>query len=329
MDQLISVIIPCYNVEAYLPRCIESVLDQDYKNLEIILIDDESPDNCGIICDHYAQNDSRIIVVHQKNRGLSGARNAGIELAKGDFLFFLDSDDCIYPNTLSKLYELAKENNAELVSAEYFQGENIEDVCDRGDGSIIIGNGAQTLDYVLQNASWSAWGKLYNRALIGDDRFMEGYLYEDFEFVPRQYLKAKKCVHYSHALYFYYIRQSGIMGSSKCKLQPYYVDFAECNLKTVMESCYSNVEKSRVLAGLYKHFMWDASKPMRAYGVKQDRKFIILFSKRLGRHWKDILTNSCLEKMIKIRYVMLFVSPELFQDLFLLSYLVKKKGKAA
>ncbi|HCI64916.1 MAG TPA: glycosyl transferase, partial [Clostridiales bacterium] len=103
MNPLISVIVPVYRVEAFLPRCLDSIRGQTYKNLEIILVDDGSPDNCGKICDEYAEMDSRIRVIHKKNGGLSSARNAGLDVAVGDYIGFVDSDDWIAPEMYETL----------------------------------------------------------------------------------------------------------------------------------------------------------------------------------------------------------------------------------
>ena len=102
MEELISVVVPIYNVEKYLQKCIDSILAQTYRHLEIILVDDGSPDNCGAICDNYAQEDGRVLVIHKKNGGLSSARNAGLEIAKGELIVFIDSDDWIDANYIEK-----------------------------------------------------------------------------------------------------------------------------------------------------------------------------------------------------------------------------------
>ena len=326
MQHLISVIIPCYNVEKYLSRCIESVINQQYKNLEIILIDDESPDKSGEICEKYAKQDSRIVVIHQKNKGLSGARNTGIELAKGDYLFFVDSDDLIFPNTIKDLYIKAIENEADLVSAEYIKGKEPLAIIGLDDDTI-VGNGAQVLEYVLKNATWSAWGKLYKRELINHDRFLEGYLYEDFEFVPRQYLKSNKCVHCCKKLYFYFDNDSGIMGASKCCLRTYYVDFAINNIQYVMNSSYNAEEKEKVYAGLFLHYMWDYTKPIRVYGEYQSKEFRKTFYAFLHTRIGLILKNKYLETGIKIRYLALYITPQVFDYAYKLSYRIRSKQK--
>ena len=119
--ELVSMIIPVYGVEAYLGECLETVLNQTYKNLEIILIDDESPDRCPEICDQYAQKDERIKVIHQKNGGAANARNHGLDMATGEYICFIDSDDKIENNYVEKLLGAIKENKAEVVVCSFKQ----------------------------------------------------------------------------------------------------------------------------------------------------------------------------------------------------------------
>ena len=114
MGSLISVIIPVYKVERYLPRCIDSILSQTYKNIELLLIDDGSPDSSGDICDEYAEKDPRVRMFHKENGGVSSARNLGLDEAKGDYIGFVDSDDYIAPGMYEKLVELIEDNNADI-----------------------------------------------------------------------------------------------------------------------------------------------------------------------------------------------------------------------
>ena len=110
MEELVTVVVPIYNVEKYIDNCIQSIICQTYQNLQIILVDDGSPDNCPRICDEYQKNDSRIEVIHKKNGGLSDARNAGIQKAKGKFICFIDSDDFINSKYIEKLYNMIEKN---------------------------------------------------------------------------------------------------------------------------------------------------------------------------------------------------------------------------
>ena len=114
MEEVISVIIPCYNVEKYIDRCMESVLNQTYRELEIILVDDGSTDRTGNICDRYSQIDARVKVIHKENRGLSSARNAGLDICQGDYIFFVDSDDWISHNMYEKMLSSLKSVNADI-----------------------------------------------------------------------------------------------------------------------------------------------------------------------------------------------------------------------
>ena len=118
---MVSVVVPVYDVEAYLPRCIDSIIAQTYSNIEIILVNDGSPDNCGQICDEYATKDHRIKVIHKENGGLSDARNAGIRIAKGDFISFIDSDDFVAPNFIEFLMRKIEHHNADIAQCDFFQ----------------------------------------------------------------------------------------------------------------------------------------------------------------------------------------------------------------
>lgn len=120
MEPLISIIVPIYNVSKYLDRCMDTILNQTYKNLEIIMVDDESPDDCGTKCDEYAKKDERIVVIHKKNAGLGMARNSGLEIAKGEYVGFIDSDDYVSIDMFQKLYETLKRNNADTCFGRYY-----------------------------------------------------------------------------------------------------------------------------------------------------------------------------------------------------------------
>ena len=139
MDSLVSVIVPVYKVEKYLSKCLDSIVNQTYKNLEIILVDDGSPDNSGKICDEYAQKDSRIKVIHKENGGLSSARNAGLDIATGEYIAFADSDDSVHLDFVEKLYRAIKEENADIAccSVEDFIEDKNKIEC-RGGGSSFI-----------------------------------------------------------------------------------------------------------------------------------------------------------------------------------------------
>lgn len=209
----ISVIVPVYKVEAYLSRCIDSILSQSNSDFELILVDDGSPDRCGEICDEYAGKDSRVTVIHQENGGLSAARNAGIEYAlrtDSEWITFIDSDDWVHPEYLKSLLEAAEQYGTDIASCAF----------QRTDGEIPAVE-AITFDTVSPEEYWCsktvnatvAWGKLYRMSLFSDLRYPVGKIHED-EFTTYKCLFALDKLAVSGAeLYYYYQNPNGIMQS--------------------------------------------------------------------------------------------------------------------
>lgn len=214
MEDLITVIVPIYKVEMYLRKCIDSIINQSYKNLEIILVDDGSPDKCGLICDEYATNDSRVHVIHKKNGGLSDARNVALDMASGDYYTFIDSDDYVAEDYLLYLYNLAKKNCADIAICEYLyiteSGKIINHV--QNDGKLIVMDRERAL-YELLNSklfSNSAWGKLYKKECFSEVRYPYGKLYEDIPTTYKTFLKSNCIVFGALAKYYYLYRSSAI-----------------------------------------------------------------------------------------------------------------------
>ena len=223
MDQpLISMIIPIYNVEKYLRKCIESAINQTYKNLEILLIDDGSTDLSPIICDEYALKDNRISCFHIKNGGVSAARNYGINHSNGKFIVFVDGDDCIHCRMVEELFS-AVSNGADfaMCSCRYIQGEQCESCKDISREKIVISR-KELLDdlYYLKNPYPAAeitavWGKIYVRKLIGEirfDPFMS--IGEDFLFNYYYMNKISQAVILKYQGYDYSINSNGAMHST-------------------------------------------------------------------------------------------------------------------
>ena len=179
-NRLVSVIVPIYKVEAYLPRCIESIINQTYTNLEILLVDDGSPDKCGELCDKYAHQDIRIKVFHKKNGGLSDARNFGLDRMTGDCVTFIDSDDFVdlrYIEVLVDLLEKSKAN-VSMVGCQTFEDESLTTQYNAQSFKTVL----YTKEEVLQRAlkvqlQQSAWGKLYKKQVFEEIRFPKGMLY--------------------------------------------------------------------------------------------------------------------------------------------------------
>lgn len=212
----VSVIVPVYNVERYLRRCIDSILRQSFLALEIILVDDGSEDSSGAICDEYCMKDERIRVIHKKNGGLSSARNAGISMAKGEYIALIDSDDFIYPNMIEKMYSKARECKVDMVMCGY-------ECRSQSDDTILLETHNITLDCIVDSQKAleylvdgrfdfmvMAWNKLYHRNLFVQNQFTEGKLHEDEFIIHKLLYECNNVVFLPICLYNYMIGKQSI-----------------------------------------------------------------------------------------------------------------------
>ena len=229
----ISIIVPVYKTERFLPACIASIQAQTFADFELILVDDGSPDNCPALCDAAAAKDRRIRVVHQKNRGLSGARNAGLDTARGEWVAFVDSDDVIMPDFCSKLYAAVQDTGAQMVVCNYRQVDEalqpIEEQYLHVRRETITP--AQALERSTLLPYMVVWNKLYHRSIFDGLRFAEGKLNEDTMLISYTYEKAEKIANIPDALYLYR-KVAGSIVNSKVTLRN--LDRVEANY-TVFE----------------------------------------------------------------------------------------------
>ena len=214
MNPLISVIVPVYKVEEYLPQCLDSICGQTYQNLEILLVDDGSPDRCGEICDQYAARDSRIRVLHKQNGGLSDARNAGMQQMSGSYFMFVDSDDMLPPDAVQTLFETALSENAELVIGDHRRFSEIlpEENSKKNIVEVHRLTGSEAMRDMLQNGC-AAWARLYQREIHQHIPFPVGEINED-EAIAIQILE--NCTHVvktSAVVYYYRCRPESITTS--------------------------------------------------------------------------------------------------------------------
>lgn len=241
MSVLVSVIIPVYNVEKYLERCVKSVLNQTHRNLEIILVDDGSPDNCPDICDSFAAKDDRVKVIHKANGGLSDARNVGILSAKGEYFCFVDSDDSIAPTMIEKLCNAIKNSGAQMAITNFrVLSEQGERIYAKEDSPIKDGvfSACDLLPKIYQQFGWYyivAWNKLYHRSIFDQMNFPKGKIHEDEYVVAQAMWSAQQIACISDEEYFYTYQRSGsIMASRKAKahcdwLEALYLRFLFCS----------------------------------------------------------------------------------------------------
>lgn len=204
-EKLLSVIVPVYKVEPYLRCCVDSIRNQTYKNLQIILVDDGSPDNCGKICDEYAELDARIIVVHQGNRGLSGARNNGLRFAEGEYVAFVDSDDWLYPEMYQTLIDMIENNNLDMArcSATWTNGKEEKPILPEKDANQLITGKAVFDHYFTEFLCKVVWNAVYRREIVWGIISPEGCHSQD-NYVSGRYLyRSQRMMLTDKALYYY------------------------------------------------------------------------------------------------------------------------------
>lgn len=233
MKSLISVIIPIYNVEKYLMKCVESVIKQTYSNLEIILINDGSNDNCGKMCDDLLLKDKRISVIHKKNGGLSDARNVGLSHAKGEYVTLIDSDDYVAEDYIEYLYKLLKDNAADIsICNPLYVYENTEEnyINEAIEENIVKNmDSIEALNTMLYQNYYdtSAWGKLYKIELFEGINYPIGKLFEDLGTTYKLFLKANRVV-FGNAEKYYYVQRENSISNNKFNYRKMdYLYFAE------------------------------------------------------------------------------------------------------
>ena len=246
----ISVIIPVYAVEQYLDRCVQSVVSQSYKNLEIILVDDGSPDNCPALCDEWAKKDERIKVVHKPNGGLSDARNVGIETSTGEYIAFLDSDDCVHKEMYECLLNVVTVTDSDMVVCKLEKFSDVEPTQEPVLNKEIKVKELDKNGFLTELLSPSnvhlvvAVSKLYNRKIFNSLRFDLGKIHED-EFLAHKLLDSvEKVAVIDEKLYFYYVREGSITTSSFSKKRLHAIEAMEDRVEYVNEK--------------FPQFVWDA-----------------------------------------------------------------------
>ena len=263
----VSIVVPIYNVEQYLEQCIDSILKQSYSNLQVILVDDGSPDNCGRIIDGYASKDNRVFCIHKKNGGLSSARNAGIKVAKGECICFIDSDDFIDRRFIEMLLKDLLDNDADI-SACYFDSFIKESVTVNAPTSYHLRcfSREEVICEMYKNDSigWNAWNKLYKTSLFDDTEYPDGIICEDKATTYKLFLKSTKIVYRNVPLYHYRIRENSISGRRSVQ---YYSDSLSIN--SLMEK---DLEKSKIEGAVELARAYSAKSGLLIYEATHSKK---------------------------------------------------------
>ena len=310
---LISVIVPVYKVEAYLRRCVDSILSQTWRNLEILLVDDGSPDACGGICDAYAETDPRIRVIHKENGGLSSARNAGLDASKGQYIGFVDSDDWVEPEMYEEMLALMERNEAQLVCAGRFDvdgetGEKTVGLCPKREETI-DGEAMAGRIFLWDQCDSAACDKLYRRELFDGIRYPEGRTCEDVPVTYRLALKAERVVLCDKPFYNYYHRSGSISkGAGISDKTFHYSQHTAVVLEDVRRNCPNITAQAEFLRvhSLYHLLLRldHASRDIRMTyrGEYRDAR------RELAKHWRFILTCPWLTKQQRVTDLLLIVN---------------------
>lgn len=292
----ISIIVPVYNVEHELLRCVDSILNQSYANLEVILVDDGSTDGCPSMCDAFVMKDSRVRVIHKPNGGLSSARNAGLREASGAWILYVDSDDYILNDSCERLLAVGTKYDCDIVSADAireFNGGQEYMVHD----SLADGECYSSRDFIIKSVKpceWyaPAWFNLYKRSFLIENNlfFVEGLLHEDMEMQPRVFLAAKTVAYCAYPFYRYVDRASSIMNASKVDERVTAMEWIYSKWKSKFEAIEDKKLASALnghLAKCYLHSCCELGFVLDVLGV--DRFFLLRNSLNVKEFIKAVI----------------------------------------
>lgn len=289
-NEKISIIVPVYNVEQYLKRCVHSLISQTYGNLEIILVDDGSTDRCPQLCDEFSKQDERIIVIHKKNGGLSDARNCGLKIATGEYILYVDSDDFLELDACDHLVSAITTGVDFVVGViKEIKGEKISY---QKHTNLISGKEYLAREYIIKSIENNEWYapavlNLYRRNFLLDNNLLYrvGYYFEDIEMLPRLCLAANKIVYVDYPFYNYVIRNDSIMTSGYTDLKK---EMAIDNYNKWMES-FSTLKDTtlqRNLYGILVRYYLTTARKMHIEGWKI-KEMDFVFAKKYALNWHE------------------------------------------
>lgn len=322
---MISIIVPIYNVEKYLRRCIDSILNQTYNDLEIILVNDGSTDLCASICDEYSVLDNRIKVIHKKNGGLSSARNAGLRIASGDYISFVDSDDWIEPHMYETLLKNVINYKAQISSG------GVTDLFEKDDAyipikstfngniEIVYDNKEESIKRFL-SSPWAAWGKIYHKSIHEDIFFPEGEINEDEAIALKLLNRCERVVYTNESMYNYIKRPNSITTTSFNRSKLDWYKHCKQDLESIEKEYIDLIEYAH--ERYIRSIMWS----IRSMFVSKEdfQSEIKYFIKELKRHKKRIVNNNLIpfkEKLwiMVLTYGSFFNRGSLFKKLIYLN----------
>lgn len=314
MNPKISIIVPVYKVEKYINKCLDSILNQTFKDFELILVDDGSPDRCGEICDEYSKKDNRVVVIHKENGGQATARNAALDIAKGDYIGFVDSDDYIEPDMYELLYKMCIENKCDISNCSstiYFNNK----IKVNGGHGLIIHNRKEAMKAVVEGFLYDEclWTKLIKRELFNDLRIPVGIAYEDTAFTYKVINKANKVCCIGEPKYNYIKRENSTM------------DIAAKEIKTdsikIYEEMYEFFKENYidllniVVLKLANNSLIILNNIIKSNDFTKNRKKYYETAKFLNSYFKETIKLKEYPKNLKILLIALKINPVLYKHL--------------
>ena len=313
MDPIISIIVPIYNVGKYLPKCIESILNQTFKNFELILVNDGSTDNSGVVCDDYAKKDTRIKIIHKSNGGVSSARNAGLYVAKGEYIGFVDPDDYIDKNMYEKLYRLCIDNNSDIAICRFNREINGKIQNKESTEEIIELNNMEAMNELFKGNLYrfSLCNKLFSKKCFNDVLFPEGRIHEDLSTTYKLFANSKKAVYIDYYGYIYVKRENSILTSTynEKRLQAFIawdeiIEFIDKNYYEIIEQVIATFTYWCVDNILYILNQVNNS--------KKKNNYLNIIQKYTTKYYIYIKRNNILSRSYKLRIRIFNINYKLF-----------------
>ncbi|MFG6149944.1 glycosyltransferase family 2 protein [Halobacillus sp. B23F22_1] len=313
MNPAISIIVPVYNVEPYLRRCLDSILEQTFTDIEVIVVNDGSTDGSGEICDEFAEKDKRIRVIHKKNGGLSSARNAGLDIVKGEYIGFVDSDDYIDINMYKKLYELCIYTRSEISICTFGEvNEKNVSVPKKEKDLILEMDNNEGLRQLFKGEIYrfSVCNKLFNRKCMSNIKFPVGLLHEDLATSYQMFAKASKVVFTNFTGYMYFKRENSILNKEyhEGRLGSFVgweeiLEFIRKKYPNLLDECYSTF------------VYWSVDNSVYILNQVQNTelriRYLLTIQKHIRNHYKKILQSKHLNSKYKLIIIMIALNPKL------------------
>lgn len=318
MRPVISIIVPIYNVEKLLKKCLESICNQTYSGIEIILVDDGSKDGSLSICNEYAKKDERIVVIHQENKGLSGARNSGIKAARGKYIGFVDSDDYIEEHMYEKMLECIEKEGADVVIGNYVfvneEGNRLSDSDVITDETLSGTDALKKLQTSGRVYYTTAWNKLYKKEIFNGLEFAEGKINEDVFIIHEVFHKCRKVATISDEVYFYVQRENSIMTR---ELSIGRLDIFEALFNRYLFYKHNNLDKLLCVFFDIVEEEYFIREKIKCNSL-EDKERIKEIDKMIWKMYYETCDKKCMKRFIKYKF------PNMFLSIY---YKYKKKGE--